>query len=160
MFWPPLSPALVRAPGGYRRPQEDLHHGLHYAGSVLFRVCCGRHRPGVFPDALHTGPDLGRHDHLRSDNGGGYHPLPAAGRPGLLRHDNDAGHVPGPRHRPSGISAVRLLRDYLELLLLCLAGAGIASLIRVPRSPVQEPVYETPKRYWTVLCCAWAFRWR
>nr|WP_270588941.1 hypothetical protein [Akkermansia muciniphila] len=31
-------------------------------------------------------------------------------------------------------------------LLLCLAGAGIASLIRVPRSPVQEPVYETPKK--------------
>lgn len=45
-------------------------------------------------------------------------------------------------------------------LLLCLAGAGIASLIRVPGSPVQEPVYETPKRYWTVWCCAWAFRWR
>lgn len=31
-------------------------------------------------------------------------------------------------------------------LLLCLAGAGIASLIRVPGSPVQEPVYETPKK--------------
>lgn len=46
----------------------------------------------------------------------GYHPpCPPRGRPGLLRHDNDAGHVPGPRHRPSGIPAVRLLRDYLEL---------------------------------------------
>ena len=31
-------------------------------------------------------------------------------------------------------------------LLLCLAGAGIASLIRVPGSPGQEPVYETPKK--------------
>lgn len=31
-------------------------------------------------------------------------------------------------------------------LVLCLAGAGIASLIRAPRRPVQEPVQETPKK--------------
>lgn len=31
-------------------------------------------------------------------------------------------------------------------LVLCLAGAGIASLIRAPRRPVQESVYETPKK--------------
>ncbi len=31
-------------------------------------------------------------------------------------------------------------------LVLCLAGAGIASLIRAPRRPVQESVHETPKK--------------
>lgn len=45
-------------------------------------------------------------------------------------------------------------------LLLCLPGRALHLSSAFPGALFRSPCMKRLKRYWTVLCCAWAFRWR